>query len=48
MILITVEITASQIEICNIADVLNWAFFTFVSSVFAFHRLYYTCSRLYA
>ena len=48
MILIMVEMTASQTEICNIADVLNCPFFTFVSSVFVFHRLYYTYRRLYA
>jgi hypothetical protein len=48
MILIRVEMTAPQIEICNIADVLNWPLLTFVSSVFALHRLYYTYRWLYA
>jgi len=48
IVLITVEMTASQVEICNIADVLNWPSFTFVSSVFTFHRLYFTYRRLYA
>ena len=47
MILIKIEKTASQIEICNIAVVVNWPFLTFVSSVFAFHTLYYTYRRLY-
>jgi hypothetical protein len=48
MIVITVEMTVSQIEVCNIADVLHWSVFTFVSSVFAFHGLYHTYRRLYA